>query len=146
MDGYDVEELAPGVKSYHRKDIERTTYEESAPWVHFHYGKTDAEGLRDGETEIELCCHGCGVALWVTMPFPCSKALSDRAKMLRAEFNANHLTHNAIYVEDEVCTSIVGNIGAALKEHPLCFLCPSFRKQIFHVDLRTFIPSESATS
>jgi hypothetical protein len=132
LEGYEVEELRPGVKLYRRKNAPRTTYEEWCPWVHFHYVKSDAEGERDGETDVELCCHGCGVALWVTMPCPSSEAVSAQAQALRAEFKRSHGEHNSIFIDGDVPFQLT----QLLREHPLTFLCPDFRKQLFSVTLR----------
>jgi hypothetical protein len=133
IEGYEVEELLPGIKVYRRKNSPHTTYEETCPWIHFHYTKNDSEGARDGSTEVELCCHGCGVALWVTMPFPASEEISAKAKALRVEFKKNHGTHNTIYMEGD--GTFVTELTKQLANHPLQVLCPDARQQIFAVTL-----------
>lgn len=135
LDGYEVEELQPGVKLYRRKNAPHTTFEEGCPWIHFHYVKSDADGERDGETDVELCCHGCGVALWVTMPFPAPEAVSVQAQALRAEFKLNHEEHNTIFIEGDAPFQLF-KLTHLLRDHPLTFLCPDFRKQLFSVTLR----------
>lgn len=136
IEGYEVTELEPGLKVYHRVGTSHTTFEREAPWIHFHYAKTDSESERDGESEVELCCHGCGVALWVTLPVPFSDHLREKAERLRARFNRDHLDHDTIYVEDGVQGELAGKLGLQLEAHPLTFLCPDFRKQLYHIDLR----------
>lgn len=134
IEGYEVEQLAPGVKVYKRQNAPHTTYEETCPWIHFHYAKNDDEAERDGSTEVELCCHGCGVSLWVTLPFPAPDAIVEQTTGIRADFKRNHEAHNAIYVEGEM--GFVTELTKVLKGHPLTFLCPDFRRQSYSITLR----------
>lgn len=134
IEGYTVEELASGAKVYKRQNAPHTTYEETCPWIHFHYAKNNEDAQRDGHTEVELCCHGCGVALWAVIPFPVTVELSEKAQSLRAEFKKNHEAHNAIYVDGEM--GFVTELTKTLKGHPLTFLCPDFRRQSYAITLR----------
>lgn len=134
IEGYEVTEIAPGVKSYERKNAPYPTYEHAHPWVHFHYPQTDDEAERLGYMESELCCHGCGIALWVTFPFPLTQESRDRALAIRAEFNSNHGEHDDIYIEGN--SGILASLTKVLKGHPLTQLCPDYRKQVFAIDLR----------
>lgn len=131
IEGYEVEEVEPGVKVYSRVNASHTTFEESAPWIHFHYQKTDDEAEALGSTEVELCCHGCGVALWVTMPFPPSEALIEKAKALREQFRLDHVSHDTVYGDQGIAEAL----GQSLGRHPMSMLCPISRKQLYAVTL-----------
>lgn len=134
IEGYTVEEVSPGVKVYNRQNAPHTKYEETCPWIHFHYAKDDQAAERDGFTEIELCCHGCGVSLWVTLPFPGTDEIMEQTKEIRAAFKGNHEPHNAIYVEGEM--GFVTEMTKQLEGHPLTYLCPDFRRMSFAIRLR----------
>jgi hypothetical protein len=133
IEGYEVTELAPGVKQYVKKGGDHTTVAVGMPWVHIHYPMGDTEADALGHTEAELCCHGCHGALWVTLDWPLSenaaKPVLDDFKARHAECWDNHRSSGQI--EDAIAAAL-----AARGEHPMQSMCPIERSSIHAVDLR----------
>lgn len=137
IEGYDVKELAPGVKEYTLQGQNHVTFTKAAPWVHIHYPMGDDEADELGYTEAELCCHGCNEALWVTLDWPLEE---DAAKPIHEDFTKRHAgcwaTHKpASTVEEAVSAALV-----AQGHHPMESMCPRDRASIHALDLRGKMP------
>lgn len=110
------------VQIWERADIAggAVRYLTESPQIHLHYLKTDDEAARDGWSETEICCHGCGVAVIIRFDMPSAdvEIPADGDPRLCGEKERFQDRHRS-------CPMIGG-----------AFLCPLERKSVSVIDLR----------
>lgn len=134
IEGYEVKEIAPGVTEYVLKDSPHTTFVKEQPWIHIHYQTGDEESDKTGVSRVELCCHGCNSALWVTLDWPLEK---DAAKPVLDQFSGRHA--GCWKGRDSPASPLEEMIYKALRakgEHPMQSLCPPARDHMHAIDMR----------
>lgn len=133
IEGYEVEEVAPGVKTYTRKNERHTTFDTRCPWIHFHYQTDDEESDRLGYTEAELCCHACETALWLTADWPLEPGA---ARPVRERFVEDHADCWRKYKPKSEVEAALMKALESQGNHPMESICPQRRKLMFSLDLR----------
>ncbi len=120
------------------------TFLQDTPNVHLHYEISDELADAQGYSEIELCCHACGLGLKVLFNLPPDKdpvyeEIGDNGipqlRKIRDEFETKHKECQAA---DPPLLSSVGLRGV----DQFRYLCPPYRKNVETLDVRTDKPED----